>query len=133
MDHSHDIGKEKRKYWLVFLALGVLTVITVALAKLEVGIALAVTLGLIVATSKASLVASIFMHLIAEKKIIYVTLGFTAFFFIIMMFLIVAGKYDTPQGTEHRAFLMDEPVSKDDHHDHAHDAHAHDKHEEGHH
>lgn len=99
--HAHNIQDEIKRYYKVFFALMVLTVITVAVAGLKVGIGVAITLALFIATIKASLVASIFMHLIAERKAIYVLMGFTMFFFISMILLIIYGKYSVPERTEH--------------------------------
>jgi len=46
-----------------------------------------VTVALIVAIIKGSLVACYFMHLISEKKLIYAVLAVTAFFFAALMAL----------------------------------------------
>jgi len=99
MSESHDIKSEKAKYYKVFGALLIFTLITVALKSLQVGIALAITLALIVATIKASLVASFFMHLIAEKKSVYLVLIFTVIFFVGMIFLTLGSFYSVPEGT----------------------------------
>lgn len=107
-DHAHNIKDEIKKYYKVFAALMALTVLTVAVAGLKVGVAVAVTLALIIATIKASLVASIFMHLIAEKKAIYVLMGFTMFFFASMIGLIIHGRYSVPERTYHTHFSSEE-------------------------
>jgi len=65
----------------------VLTVITVAIASFHLPIAIAVTLALIVAGVKGTMVASYFMHLISEKKTILIILAFTIFFFLGLLFL----------------------------------------------
>ncbi len=117
-DTAHDTSKEVSNYFKVFGSLAVLTVITVAISNLKVGVALAVFLALLVATTKASLVASVFMHLNHEKKLIYVVLGFTAFFFVSMVILLVISNYSTPEGT--RNLNMDYRVEqKAGHHGHA--------------
>jgi len=46
-----------------------------------------VTIALIVATIKGSLVACYFMHLISEKKLIYAVLALTVVFFIALLAL----------------------------------------------
>ena len=74
-------------YKIVFASLAVLTVVTVLAAYLEVSFAMAVTLALIIATIKGSLVACYFMHLISEKKLIYSFLVITAIFLIVMFVL----------------------------------------------
>ena len=87
-DHaSHaDIDRQVRVYILVFVSLMVLTVITVAVARLHLPVAGAVAVALVVATVKGSLVAAYFMHLVAERKLIYWVLWVTvAFFFFVLL------------------------------------------------
>jgi cytochrome c oxidase subunit 4 len=86
-DHAVDIDKHVRIYITVFVALMVLTVITVAISYLHLPVHLAVTVALLVATVKGSLVACYFMHLISEKKLIYAVLVLTAAFFIALLAL----------------------------------------------
>lgn len=85
-----EVKRSVRTYILVFVALMVLTVITVAISTLHLNVAAAVTAALIVATIKGSLVAGFFMHLISERKLIYATLILTAVFFVALMFLPVS-------------------------------------------
>ena len=63
------------------------TVITVAASYLNVSVPLAIVIGLFIASVKASLVACYFMHLIAEKRLIYWVLLLTVAFFIALMAL----------------------------------------------
>ena len=65
-----DIDKHVRVYIMVFVALMVLTVVTVAISRLHLSVPMAVTVALFVATVKGALVACYFMHLISEKKLI---------------------------------------------------------------
>ena len=85
-DHA-DIDRHVKVYIAVFVALMVLTVVTVAIARFHLPVPLAVTLALIVATIKGGLVACYFMHLISEKKLIYAVLALTVIFFIALMAL----------------------------------------------
>lgn len=96
MDQSHavNIKKHVRTYVLVFVALLTLTVITVAVSYWHLPITYAVTVALIIASIKGSLVASYFMHLISEKKLIYVTLILTFVFFLALIFLPVGAESD---------------------------------------
>ena len=87
MSEHVDIDKQVRIYFLVFGALMVGTLVTVLAAELEVSVPVALTIGLFIASVKASLVACFFMHLIDEKKIIYWTLALTVAFFIALMAL----------------------------------------------
>ena len=77
-DHAADIDKHVRVYITVFVALMVLTIVTVAISHFHLPVAIAVTVALLVATIKGSLVACYFMHLISEKKLIYAVLALTA-------------------------------------------------------
>ena len=53
-----------------------------------------VTLALLVASIKGSLVACYFMHLISEKKLIYAVLALTVAFFIVLLFLPILTVHD---------------------------------------
>ena len=86
--HAHDdIRSHVKTYFMVFGALMVLTVITVAVSYLELATPLAVTVALIIAIIKGSLVAMFFMHLLHERKVIYWALLLTVVFFIFLMFV----------------------------------------------
>jgi cytochrome c oxidase subunit 4 len=86
-DHAVDIDKHVRVYILVFVALMVLTIVTVAISYLHLSVPVAVTVALLVATIKGSLVACYFMHLISEKKLIYAVLVLTVVFFVALLAL----------------------------------------------
>jgi cytochrome c oxidase subunit 4 len=86
-DHAVDIDRHVRTYITVFVALMVLTIVTVAVSYLDLPVAAAVTVALVVATVKGSLVACYFMHLISEKKLIYAVLVLTAVFFVALLAL----------------------------------------------
>lgn len=85
--HPEDIKKHVRTYITVFVALLALTLMTVTVSYLHLNIALAITVALIIATIKGSLVASYFMHLISEKKLIFAVLLLTLVFFVALMWL----------------------------------------------
>ena len=76
-----------RKYILIGAALLVFTGITVAANKVHLAVPLAVTVALIIAIMKGSMVAAVFMHLSDEKKWIYGALLLTVAFFIVLMTL----------------------------------------------
>ena len=86
-DHAVDIDKQVRIYITVFVSLMALTIITVAVSRFHLPIPIAVTVALLVAIIKGSLVACYFMHLISEKKLIYAVLALTAFFFAVLLAL----------------------------------------------
>jgi cytochrome c oxidase subunit 4 len=87
IDHAADIDKRVRIYIGVFVALMVLTIVTVAISRFHLPVPIAVTVALIVASIKGSLVAGYFMHLISERKLIYAVLVLTVVFFIALMAL----------------------------------------------
>ena len=82
-----DIDKHVRVYITVFVALMALTLITVAVSYLDLSTPVAVAVALFIATVKGSLVAAYFMHLISEKKLIYVVLAITVIKFVALMVL----------------------------------------------
>jgi cytochrome c oxidase subunit 4 len=85
--HAADIDKHVRVYIIVFVVLMALTLITVAISRIHLPVPIAVTIALLVATIKGSLVACYFMHLIAEKKLIYAVLALTVVFFAVLLAL----------------------------------------------
>jgi cytochrome c oxidase subunit 4 len=93
-DHSADIDRHVRIYITVFVALMALTVITVAISRLHLPLPMAVGVALLVATVKGSLVACYFMHLISEKKLIYVVLGLTVLIVVPLLALPAITHYD---------------------------------------
>ena len=93
-DHDHVAGHVK-KYLIVGALLLVFTIITVALSYVDFGSAKAnIAIGMLVATFKAGLVAAIFMHLNAERKLIYRVLIFTVFFVAALFWLTYLHWYD---------------------------------------
>ena len=89
-DAPHEIKKAVKRYLLVFAALIVGTIITVAANYISFGsVAITIAVALFIASIKAFLVAGYFMHLISERKMIYGILLSTAFFFVGLMFLTI--------------------------------------------
>ena len=82
-----EIKKSIRTYGIVGGLLLVFTGITVAVNQVHLAVPLAITVALIIATMKGSMVASIFMHLNHEKKWIYGALLLTVVFFIVLILL----------------------------------------------
>src|SRR5450759_374152 len=90
-DHAAaDIDRHVRVYITVFVALMALTIITVAISRFHLPVRIAVTVAMLVAIIKGSLVACYFMHLISEKKLIYAVLLLTLVFFVALLALPVA-------------------------------------------
>jgi cytochrome c oxidase subunit 4 len=86
-DHESPeaIKRQTRVYVMIFFALMVLTVVTVAVSYLHLSPHLAILVALMIAAIKGSMVAAYFMHLISEKKAIYGILILTVAFFIVLM------------------------------------------------
>jgi cytochrome c oxidase subunit IV len=94
---AHDIQKSVKRYFMVFGALLVGTVLTVGMYYVHIpSVAATVAVALFIASIKAFLVAGYFMHLLSEKKMIYGILASTVFFFIGLMFLTVWAMNDHP-------------------------------------
>lgn len=96
-DSHEDMKKHVRGYMYVFAALIVGTILTVAVAGIDFGHpVINISVGLLIATTKAALVALFFMHLISEKAAIYSLLAFTVFFFTGLMVLTLWASDDFP-------------------------------------
>ena len=81
------IQKSIRTYLIVGATLLVFTGITIGVNLIHLAVPLAITVALIIATMKGSMVAAIFMHLNHEKKWIYGALLLTVVFFAVLMLL----------------------------------------------
>jgi caa(3)-type oxidase subunit IV len=66
----------------------------VTVSRFHLPVPIAVTVALLVAIIKGSLVACYFMHLISEKKLIFAVLGLTAVFFLALLSLPVFTVHD---------------------------------------
>jgi caa(3)-type oxidase subunit IV len=69
-----DIQKSVRSYMTVFGMLMLFTIITVAASRFRLAVPIAITIALIIAAMKGSMVAAVFMHLSHEKRLVYGTL-----------------------------------------------------------
>lgn len=94
-DHADDVRKGVRKYWIIGAALYAFTIITVAVNQVHLAVPLAVTVALIIAVAKGSMVASVFMHLSREKQWIYGSLVLTVVFFFVLLWLPILTTSDT--------------------------------------
>jgi caa(3)-type oxidase subunit IV len=109
-EYAHAVHAHVTKYLMVGGLLLAFTLITVALSYVDFGVVLShlfhtnlsegqgrkanITVALLVATFKAGLVAAIFMHLAAEKRLIYRVLIFTGFFVLGLFWLTYLAWYD---------------------------------------
>ncbi|MGA9408007.1 MAG: cytochrome C oxidase subunit IV family protein [Bacteroidota bacterium] len=85
--HAEDFKKQAKIYVSVFVTLLALTIITVTISYFNLNVVPAIIIALIIASIKGSLVASYFMHLITEKKVIFAALSLTVVFFLLLIFL----------------------------------------------
>lgn len=82
-----EVQKAVRRYMMIGGALLVFTIITVAASYLNLAVPAAITVALIIALMKGSMVASVFMHLNHEQQWIYGALILTVVFFFVLIFL----------------------------------------------
>jgi cytochrome c oxidase subunit IV len=93
--YAHDVRKHVKGYLMVGGMLLAFTAITVFLSYVNFGTDKAnIAVAILVATFKAGLVAAIFMHLSAEKKLIYRILIFTGLFVFALFWLTFLAWYD---------------------------------------
>ena len=94
-EYAHGVHQHVMRYVMVGVTLLVFTALTVALSYVNFGTTKAnMVVAMLVATFKAGLVAAIFMHLAAEKRLIYRVLIFTAFFVLGLFFLTYLAWYN---------------------------------------
>jgi caa(3)-type oxidase subunit IV len=109
-EYAHEVRKHVRGYLMVGGTLLLFTLITVVLSYVDFGVLFShlfhvnmseasgrkanIAVALLVATFKAGLVAAIFMHLSAEKRLIYRVLIFTGFFVLGLFWLTFLAWYD---------------------------------------
>ncbi len=93
--NTHDVSKHVRGYLIIGATLIFCTLLTVFLSYVNFGTEKAnVAVAMILATFKAGLVAYVFMHLSAEKKLIYRVLIFTGIFVLGLFWLTYFAWYD---------------------------------------
>ena len=92
-----DVKKHIRVYLFVFGALAVLTVVTVAVSRVDIPFYPALIVALVIATVKAGLVAAYFMHLVGEKQVIMWVLISAGAFLIAMFALFISSYADQEQ------------------------------------
>lgn len=102
MNRSHSAAAHSvpvRGYLSVFAALLVLTVITVAVASLDLTESATVAVAVTIATVKATLVAMFFMHLKGERPMVFWSLGLTGILFAALFAFVLWTAGDRLAGT----------------------------------
>jgi cytochrome c oxidase subunit 4 len=84
---AEEVDRHVRAAYYVFGSLLVLTGFTVGAYFLHLPKQLAIALALLIATTKGTLVACWFMHLVSERKLIFWMLALTATLFIPLLLL----------------------------------------------
>ena len=93
--HDYDFAAHKKVYWVVGGALLVGTLVTVLAREWEFNsVALTIAVALFIASVKAFLVCAYFMHLLSEKKAIYLVMATTVAFAVGMVALILFSDKD---------------------------------------
>lgn len=106
-DHDHDIASHVHTYLVIFGALLVGTILTVAMYYVDFSsMALTVAVALFIASIKAFLVAGYFMHLLSEKKLVYGVLVMAAIFFVALMGLTLWGSGDLPKNSKAKTLYV---------------------------
>ena len=95
-DSAEDVRKKVRSYITVFVMLMVFTAITVAASRFHLAVPVGITVALIIAAMKGSMVGGVFMHLTHEKPWVYGVLLLTIVFFIVLMFVPIFTLMDSP-------------------------------------
>jgi caa(3)-type oxidase subunit IV len=100
-EHSVNLKSYIRLCAVVFLIILCTTsaMIATSFSHIGTGWTLKVALILAIAVVNAFLVAGYLMHLLSEKRLVYIVLGFTVFFFIGLMGLTIWATGDSPIGT----------------------------------
>ena len=100
---EETVKSQVKIYVSVFIALAVMTAVTVFVSYLRLPLFLAVIAALSIAAFKGSLVAGFFMHLATEKKIIFIVLILTVVFFLTLLLLPVFSSLQRSSFTAHVA------------------------------
>jgi caa(3)-type oxidase subunit IV len=94
-EYAHNVQKHVKGYLMVGAALIFCTALTVGLSYVNFGSQKAnIAVAMVLAAFKVSLVGLIFMHLAAEKRLIYRVLLFTAFFVLGLFWLTYLAWYN---------------------------------------
>ena len=101
MSDAAEVQKKVKTYISIGVALLVFTGITVAANQVHLALPAAITVALVIACMKGSMVAAVFMHLSHERKWIYGSLLLTVLFFIVLMTIPIFTTMDNIGTPEH--------------------------------
>lgn len=102
MSESPSVDLNVRRYVMVSVSIAVAALLVVGISLLDLGNQrLNIALSLAVIGVQAALVLGFMMHLFSEKKLIYSVLGFTGFFLVFLMLLIIWSVGEVPKKPTH--------------------------------
>ena len=118
---SNDMNHHIKVYRNVFIGLLILTIFTVGASYIEFNVLwLGVAVGLLIAFVKGYLVAANFMHLNNEKSLIYMILGMTFIFFLVLFFMPLLWHNDGLHSNDNVPFMEHNETIIDYHHNGGH-------------
>ena len=122
---SNDMNHHIKIYRNVFIGLLIFTGLTVGASYIDFNLIwIGVTVGLSIAFFKGYLVAANFMHLNDEKKLIYMILGMTIFFFVVLFFMPTLWNSNELKSPDYLPIQNGERINKIDHNNnHSHGDH----------
>ena len=121
---SNDMKHHIKVYRNVFICLLIFTAFTVGVSYIEFSIVwVGITVGLAIAFVKGYLVAANFMHLNNEKSLIYMILGMTVVFFLVLFSMPTLWQNDGLHSPEHIPIQNGEVYKKNDHSNDHHGGH----------
>jgi len=122
---SNDMNHHIKIYRNVFIGLLIFTGLTVGASYIDFNLIwIGVTVGLSIAFFKGYLVAANFMHLNDEKKLIYMILGMTIFFFVVLFFMPTLWNSNELKSPDYLPIQNGEGINKIDHNNnHSHGDH----------
>ena len=96
---TQNVEGEIKQYITIFISLIFLTIVSVGIHYLHLSTGLSIALILTVAITQAALSACYLMHLISERKLIYMVLILTFAFVLGMFLLFYYGYFNHPNGS----------------------------------
>ena len=121
---SNDMKHHIKVYRNVFIGLLIFTALTVGASYVDFSIIwVGIVVGLAIAFIKGYLVAANFMHLNNEKSLIYIVLGMTLVFFLVLFSMPTLWKNDGMHSPEHIPMQNGEVYKEIDHSDDHHGDH----------
>lgn len=97
---TSDIKREIPKYLGIFAALATLTFVSVGLSYFHFGWPVKILVALLIACLQGALVICYSMHLVSEKKTIFLVLYLSAILLFFMLLVFYASHFSLPEGAK---------------------------------